>query len=142
MAKIRAMIGIGGSQPTETVLWTNPSPTADFESQPVNLTKNGVAESIQNYDYIKVTYKFSKSDADSTAVSALMSVADFTYCTNDSTARKPKFVMGAKLDNYSNARFVFYATDTTVKFGSSARCNQSGFNAAYVTPLKIIGVKL
>lgn len=135
MAKIRAMMGGGGSQPTETTLWTNTSPSADFTATTVTLS-----ESIQNFDYIKVMYKFNKSDSDSTAVGDMMTVADFVYCST-SSAVKQKLFLGAKLDNYSNARSVIYNTNTKIDIGNSTRVNQSGQNNAYTIPIKIVGIK-
>ena len=44
--------GGGGAKQTETVLWTNSSPTSNFADQNVTLS-----DSMSNYDYLKFTYK-------------------------------------------------------------------------------------
>lgn len=48
MALIRT---VGGKEPTLTTLWTNPSPSASFTEQTVNLSDN-----ITNYDEIQINY--------------------------------------------------------------------------------------
>lgn len=51
----------GGQSPlTPTILWTNPSPTADFSAQSVTLKDGGVAVSITDFRYYSILYKGSK----------------------------------------------------------------------------------
>jgi hypothetical protein len=45
------MLPHGGSE-SETVLWTNPSPTSSFAAQSVTLS-----DSLLNYKYLKITYR-------------------------------------------------------------------------------------
>ena len=56
MALFRTSSGGGGGM-TETVIWTNPSPSSSFSEQDIALSND-----YNNYDLIKIYYKISSAD--------------------------------------------------------------------------------
>ena len=69
---------------TETVLWTNPNPTASFSAQTVTLS-----ESLRNYTYFKVVYRSSTTgDIDFYVLFPVLgSGGDFMYYVGNSQAK-------------------------------------------------------
>lgn len=141
MAKIRAMIGSGGGDYVETVLWENPSPTAT----PYNATTVTLSQSIQNFEYLKFVYK---GDNNSTnMMNIIVSVEDFLNCLNtpgSSTASYSLRLAHSFTSSGSSilaVRGVVYSSDTEVQFTATYRVNSSGSYNSFCIPLKILGLK-
>ena len=125
-------IGGNGEQYTETVLWTNSSPTSSFADQTITLS-----DSIDNYSSLGVTFKLSTTEEMSCTIK--LSVEDFKKCTNSATILNPASC--AKISNLAYARRFYCASDTTIYFAASYRLNTSGTNNAANIPIQIIGIK-
>ena len=128
-----------GGKMSETVLWTNPSPTSTFASQTVNLS-----QSIQNFKYIK--FKYANNCYDTTVQSSvIISIED--WINNQSTSGC-HIGLGSRGDIGSSVfyylRFAYYASNTSITFdvGLQSRIGttSSTENAAAI-PLQIIGLK-
>jgi hypothetical protein len=131
--------GSGGATPTETVLWTNPSPTAaNFGKQSVTLS-----DDINNYDYIAVEYNYSKSSTIDTEKSkSIMSVEDFKKSGQSSVPRNSMAIGIINASNAGHTREVMYITDTSVQFSACYIMNGSTQANSNAVPLQIIGIKL
>lgn len=129
-------IGGNGEQYTETVLWTNPSPTAQFAGQAVTLS-----DSISNYKYIKITNNF--STAYPTIIgSTIFPVEDFKTAIYPVTGREwqPRIGMGDASTNY--ARRVYYVSETSIQITSAnlVTSGQGGANNNNAIPFEILGL--
>ena len=128
-------IGGSGEQYTETVLWTNPSPTANFSPQDVTLS-----QSIDNFKYIKFTYK-AVSTVD-TVSSEIISTADLNATTNVHN----NYALGlCGFGNVSGSlkpwcRIVYHVNSTTIHFNPARTINEANTNDGRLIPLEIIGV--
>lgn len=124
-------IGGNGEKYTETVLWTNPSPTADFAAQTVTLS-----DSIDNYKYLKIKYCFSTSYNTGNCLSNyIISVDEFKkapYPEASGTARLNFSFARMNTSNVAAYRRFYYASSTTVRFGST--------DTNALIPLEILGV--
>lgn len=125
---------IGGKKYSETSLWTNPSPTSSFTNQTITLS-----ESIENYTYIKVRYRFQDSDARETSIFCL--VSDFKTYTGTG-----QFSLGCVMTGSSNYpsfnRPLRYGSSTTVSADHCYRGSASA-GSTYDTcciPLEILGL--
>lgn len=123
--------GGGSGKYTETSLWTNPSPDANFTQTTVTLS-----DSISNYKYIAVKWKVSTSL--STTSTAMMLVDDFKSMLNQD-GDNAFFI--ASISPSGWARTVFYVSDTSVTISTSYRINTQGNSGSYAIPLEILGLK-
>lgn len=140
MAKIRAISGNGGGGgETATTLWTNPSPSSAFAEQTVNLTLNGQAESMRNYDVLRIYFKYTYTSSDIIHVD--IPVDDFISVGDSNTLSVSKYMMGARTQSYYYVRIVLYASDTSILVSTCARRNSSGQDNSYVIPTQIEGIK-
>jgi len=121
-------VPFGGSL-SETVLWTNPSPTTAQQSQTVTLAGN-----ISNFDLIKITYR--KSTADATELSV--------YC--DITKSISPIMAACLIYNAANrgyyCRSVSYDSNTSVKTSYAGRWDAGGSDQSMAIVTTICGVKL
>ena len=125
---------------SETVLWTNASPTSSLATQNLTLT-----DSMFNYSYLGVYYRFTTSDT---------SEARTIVIPSELTLHNPKFVQGflgslsitvgsgtttewtrffCRADDTGNLLYMYSCTKTT---GGSG-----GQNNSYLIPTKIVGIK-
>lgn len=126
--------GGGGGALSETVLWTNPSPTSNFATQTVTLS-----QSIENFDYIKFVHRISTSASNSGET--IYSVSTFKTSSN-SVAIQPVIAARTGGNGYP-VRRIRYVSDTTVSFLSTNNAGSgASYNDAYCIPLSIIGIKL
>lgn len=132
MAEVLASLKkIGGSeQYTETVLWTNPSPTASFAGQNVTLS-----DSITNYKYMKITWKTTTSDTAYSSAYVLVSDLASMTATNGS-----RFMSISCMSTNVYKRNVTYNSATSIGISTSYRENASGSNNGVNIPLEILGV--
>lgn len=126
----------GGGTMTETTLWTNPSPTADFATQSVNLSDN-----ISNYDYIEIEACFSKSET--TKIMSYLYKASEVSGSVFNTVH-PIIYIGNYYSNKYYYRPFNYSSDTSFSIGTCKTNTGSGsasnYNAGCI-PLTIKGLK-
>lgn len=94
---------------SETLLWSNPSPTVSYSSGTVNLSDN-----VTNYDYIKVTFR--SSTTKSLTRSLIFEQKDWINTrssTGDGTSMNPACAMSA-----SGNRNFYWASNTSITFGT------------------------
>lgn len=125
----------GGGSMSETTLWTNATPTADFAAATVNLSDN-----ISNYDYIVIEANFSKSENNS--LTYIYKASELPNCTQGGTY--PVMCVA----NYYNSRYyyrlIYYVSDTSVSVGTCKYNTGNGTAANYNSgciPLTIKGMK-
>lgn len=131
--------GAEGAKFEETVLWTNPSPSADFAAQDVTLS-----DDINNYDFIAVDIKYLKTSADTELIGKVYyKVSD--YKTFAGSAGSPIGVC-VQVYNVSYAyllrRVFLYKSDTELTFG---HCFLGGDTNAYNNfgiPMHVYGCKV
>ena len=131
LCTLRTKGGGGGAKQTETVLWTNPSPTSDFGQTTVTLS-----DSISNYDYIAVKWKVSTSL--STTSTTMVPVGDFKSMLNQN-GDNALFIASVNQNGW--ARTVFYVSDTSITISTSYRLNAQGNSGSNAIPTSIIGIK-
>lgn len=128
-------IGGNGEKYTETVLWTNPSPTADFAAQTITLS-----DSISNYKYIGIKYCFNKTNT-SIIDTAIYKTEEMRASTTDSGTDHNAIMLGLQTSNYySFSRVVGYVSDTSIKFTTGYRLNAASSSANANIPLEILGI--
>lgn len=118
------------STENETVLWTNPSPTATFAGKNVTLS-----DSINNYKYIKFTWKTTTTDT--TSSSAYVLSSDLASMTNSNGSR---FLSLSSLWTNVYSRNITYNSATSVSIATSTRQGASGSNNGVNIPLEILGI--
>ena len=116
----------GGGAMTETVLWTNPSPTATFVQQSISLPD------LLSYKYLKFYLRDSTSD--STSWSAIFNITDM------SSKGMP---LGQALDSASKTHYRGTQTlsGTSLTIRNCYQVNGTGTNNSLVIPIKISGLK-
>lgn len=123
-----------GKRFTETSLWTNSSPTSAFASQTVSLS-----ESIENFDYIKIKFKYANGyDIFSTPI---VLVSDFK--TFQANSQRSGAGMGGIFDASNNmyARSYWYVNNTSVQFSAAYRLNSTTAYNDNLIPMEISGLK-
>ena len=125
-----------GHRMTETTLWTNPNPSSLYSNGTVTLS-----DDIDNYDYIKFTYK--PWTTSSQIMSSLYPLSDVKLSVSGNSTNHSVMSMICNLSDNSNfARRVYYASDTSITFNASYQINASNSSANTNIPQQIIGCKL
>lgn len=121
------------SQPTltETTLWTNSAPTANFAAQDVTLS-----QSLANFDYVKIQYAKTKSKTSDVQMSIIIPYSDFLHTISSEDNGR---LTGA-LYYYSTYRRFNYVSNTTIHF-TGAASGSTAYND-YCVPTKISGLKI
>lgn len=119
---------------TEVVLWTNPSPTADFGEQTITLS-----DDIDNFDFIEFAYKPDKSQSDDQIVKELISPTDLKQSVLTDGA--PVFAISSQASGYTHARPITYVSNTSLKFGESRTIGAAGRRNFTSFPISISGIK-
>lgn len=114
---------------SETVLWSNPSPTAGFGAQVITLS-----DAISNYDYIKFTFYVSAWDV----IRVGENIYSSSYVLNTTTGSdaNPQFLccVGYLSTSVTGARFSYHTSDKTLYISD-------GSNNSYIIPAAVIGIK-
>ena len=126
-------IGGNGEQYTETVLWTNPSPTASFAGQTVTLS-----DSIANYKYLKVKACYNGGYTN-VAVSPLILVSEFMTIV-PSTRRCTFNIGNSSAGNSYYSRAVQYVSPTSISFTDDWALKSNNTANTDVIPLEILGI--
>ena len=125
---LRSLNKSGGIQ--ETVLWENSLETS------VAATTVTLNDSVRNYQYVKIKYRFNTNNAVYSEV--WMPVSDFV---NTAYATNYNFMFGiyAYYGGYIR-RWCAYVSDTSIRF--SAGTLDSSTNNNYLIPVQIYGVNI
>ena len=128
-------IGGNGEQYTEAVLWTNPSPTADFAAQTITLS-----DSISKYKYIGIKYCFNKTNTN-IIDTAIYKTEEVRASIIDNSTDHNIIILGLEnIKNYIYVRAVGYVSDTSIKFSIGYRTNTTGTTGNACIPLEILGI--
>ena len=118
---------------SETVLWTNPSPTSSFTSQDISLS-----QSIDDFDEVVIYFRLSTTDNTESFVK--YSVEEFKKF-RESTNAVGTITSRAGATSAVWVRAIFYYGSTTVHFAHSWQTgNNSAINSNTI-PTKIVGLK-
>lgn len=125
----------GGAALTESILWTNSSPTSNLASKNISLN-----DSFLNYSYIKISYKINTSSSEEYQVlySADL-VKKSAFVTN-----VPIISIGARhstLGGASIIRCITYVSDTSLHFANATLISSSTTYNDYIIITQITGVK-
>lgn len=140
MAILPMIMGNGGSEYTETSLWTNPSPTSSsgFTAQTVTLS-----EGLSNFKYIgiKYAYDYARTTDSNCVTTDIMLVTDFIKGKNDTSYRKNYMMLGAGLSGISE-RVIYYTNDTQIYVGVGVGISSgsASTNNTVIIPLEILGI--
>jgi len=122
--------GGGGQQYTETSLWTNSSPTSDFAGQDVTLS-----ESFDNYKYVKVRYKLSKTN--NTEAALIVTSDDLKKSLGGDNQINMNF--GGRTTT-TRDRIVRYINSTTLTITVAYHLNGTTTSTSDLIPLEILGL--
>lgn len=125
----------GGGTLTETVLWTNPSPSSNFSSQTVNLN-----ESYANYKYVGVKWA-TGTGAQAAEATMILSTEDAAKTDATGTNNGLKGAIGSRYNSNVYARIIGFMTDTTVEITAARQQGSSNSNNALIIPKTIVGLK-
>jgi len=129
-------IGGNGEQYTETVLWTNPNPSANFDTQTVTLSDN-----IGNYKYIAIKYKYGTATADTDYMTEIFPVSDVRKSTGGTSTTHDLIALGImNASNQSYVRMVYYVSETSLQFTLCYRANAQTSTQNGANPLEILGI--
>jgi hypothetical protein len=127
----------GGGSATETVLWTNGSPTSSFASQTVTLS-----QTIENFDYIKIVFRKSTTNADE---GILILPTKTVKESLNNTASTYRCCIGLCVGNsnstYVRTIFVNSGVYDAIGIDTATRLNASGTSNITAIPTQIIGLK-
>lgn len=130
----------GGGGGTETVLWTNPSPTSSLYQD--SQKKPFLSDSVDNYDAIKIEYLGATSDQIN-KMTAQWTVSALTA----ETYGMPLATISSWDSNgitYVRTVEIFPSNRSRMRFSSAYKTTESGSTGSdntKVIPLNIIGVK-
>ena len=126
-----------------TVLWTNSTPGTQAGGYEANLL-----DSIQNYDYLKITYGYATNQytTDNNINTVIVSVTDFiNKMASASTGFGGSLLVVHRSNGYFYSRgFAYRNSDTKVYFGNTIQFSvgsNGAVNNVYTVPLNIIGIK-
>ena len=122
-----------GKRFDETTLWTNNAPTNTFAGQSVT-----ISEDMDNFDYIKVKFRLSTTDATESSCSFVVSELKQFTTTSISPVGS---IAGYTASSTSYARFISYESDTSIKITGGFRLNTSGSSNSVLIPTSIVGCK-
>jgi hypothetical protein len=124
----------GGGALSETVLWTNPSPTSNQSTATVSLNDN-----ISNYKYIKIYWKNIASG--SIMGNLIVDINEFMNWIGSANhcLGFPGYYTSSNSTFYF--RPVYYATDTTVSIGGCRQYGATGLQPSRCIITQISGLK-
>lgn len=124
----------GGGALKETVLWTNPSPNADYASATVTLS-----QSVENFDFIKIYYKGIKTSV--TEMFFIFPIETWNSATR--TAYAPWLSIDCRNGSGTVpfARGIIPDTNNTVLIDTAHNLTDGSTANTIVIPLRICGLK-
>ena len=127
----------GGGAPTETTLWTNPSPTSTF-----GITEATLSSSIDNFDYIKIKFAATTLyQASANCIECIYSKEDVRKTSVSTLGMQLAMSVRPTSNAKYNARRVYYMNDTKLSFSPAYQMNGSTTDNNSCIPLSIVGVK-
>lgn len=128
--------GGGGGKYTETSLWTNPNTSSNFATQTVTLS-----QSVDNFKYIGIKYKYGTTTSDSDYVMAIYSVNALKQSTEATSNVRDGVTLGIHTaTNQTWARIVYYVSTTSIKFTDCYRLYNQSSTQNGANPLEILGL--
>lgn len=125
--------GGGSSQPTETNLWANATPT----QQQANVTLN-LADDIDNFDEIVFEYKTNTTAAETAR--AIYSPADVKK-SDESVASTLVTIASSVQGSFAIVRAITYASNTELHLTAGLQMHSTSGNNAYAILVNVIGLK-
>lgn len=122
----------GGGALSETVLWTNPSPTSSLAAGNRTITGN-----FSDYKYVKIEWRYSTSSQ--TKNNIIISIDEFKTMT--STGGTCPVVVAIRTSNTIYGRVIYYVDDTTFANGSAYPLGGTTAANANVIITQISGLK-
>lgn len=118
------------TKPTKTVttLWTNSSPTSTFGQQDIT----GLASGISNFDYIRITYRWGKSDATSQSA---------TFAVDEIPSSTGRAGIGMRVGTATRFRPIYKSSNTSIYVYGAYATSSTSASSDYVIPTKIEGIK-
>ena len=126
--------GGGGGELEETVLWTNPSQSTNFSAQTLTLS-----DDIDNYDFIKLTWK--SSTTVSIEADVYWEVSDVKNFSEVNDEPQGAICSKAPSGSYRYARRIYYVSDTQLGISGCSVIGAASSNEALVIPVKVSGMK-
>lgn len=129
--------GGGTKTLTETTLWTNSSPTANFAAQDVTLS-----QSMRNFDYLKVTYKLEKTSSDVLGC-AIKPVSEIVNTVTQVSTGDHFGISIGYSGSGARLRLLLYKSDTTLNITTNLAVASSSTadRNNQLIPMQIIGIK-
>ena len=135
-----ALYRTGGGGMSETTLWTNSSPTANFSLSTITLSQG-----ISSFDFIKIIFVGNKSAYSSgseyrqelicPASGLVNAVSTASYC-------RPSIMGRASGTSNYFARALTYVSNTSLQIDDAVRVKGTGTSNDICIPLQIVGLKL
>lgn len=126
--------GGGGGKLEETVLWTNPSPTAAFATQTITLS-----DDMTKYDFLKIEWN-AATDQTSSADNMIIPIVDYIN-TNNSATYMPNYTLTSKYNGSTFGRITYYVSDNQIYIENAYRIKNDSTQNKATIPLKIYGMK-
>lgn len=118
----------GGS--TETVLWTNNSPTSSFAVQSVTLS-----DDYTNYDYLE--FYFRSTTSDDTEYRDIIPTSVLAKSTSASTC-----TIGNSSSSKIRSRGIYATSNTSIRISDCYPLNSTSASNTSVIPTKIVGISV
>ena len=125
----------GGGTLTETVLWTNPSPSSSFSNQTVTLS-----ESYTNYKYVGVKYA-TGTGSSAPEATMILSTEDAAKTDSSGSNNGLKGSIGSRYQSNVYARIIGFMSNTSVEITAARQQGSTNSNNALIIPKTIIGIK-
>ena len=134
MAEKLASLRKKGGKMSETVLWTNPSPSSGFAAQTLSLSQD-----IDNFKYLKFVYGYSTT-YNTEHLSFSISVDDFKKCVANNN-RSYGLCLTSRNSGNNFTRISFWVSDTSLSISNCYQFAGTASNNNLVIPVQIIGMK-
>lgn len=118
------------TKPTKTVttLWTNSSPTSTFGQQDIT----GLASGISNFDYIRITYRWGKTDSTSQST---------TFAVDEIPSSTGRAGFGMRVGTTTRFRPIYKSSNTSIYVYGAYATSSTSASSDYLIPTKIEGIK-
>lgn len=147
MAEKLAILRKNGGGMSETVLWTNASPTSAYPSSGTSKTET-LSDNISHYKFLKFIFK--RADSIDARTEIIYNAEDFAEKYKPAYAgtyfRGCVFLVRTSNSTYYFRQF-YYASDTSITFHQCVNISASASGGAYTTdnhtlvPYKVVGLK-
>ena len=116
--------------PTETVLWTNNSPTSSFAVQSVT-----ISDDYTNYDYLE--FYFRSTTSDDTEYRDIIPTSVLAKSTSASTC-----TIGNSSSSKIRSRGIYATSNTSIRISDCYPLNSTSASNTSVIPTKIVGISV